>query len=133
MLSENDIARIAQRLATALSPIALGIFGSYATGAARARSDLDLFVILETQQRRAARSRAVHRLLYGTLYRIDAQVFTPQEFEDTVYQFQSFTWIVVRQARLYHWAEGAERVVPSLLPRVIASQPYLAGPRVAVS
>jgi predicted nucleotidyltransferase len=109
----------------ALSPVTLGIFGSYAIGMARGRSDLDLFVILETNERRAARMRAVHRLLFGTLYRIDAQVFTPREFEETAYEFQSFTWVVARQARLYHWAQGAEAVVPSLLPRLSASQMYL--------
>jgi len=125
MLSDNDIAGMAQRITTALSPVAVGIFGSYAIGSAKDHSDLDLFVILETLQRRAARSRAVHRVLFGTLYRIDAQVFTPREFEDTVYDFQSFTWVILRQARLYHWAEGAERLVPSLAPIVIASQAYL--------
>jgi uncharacterized protein len=125
MLSENDISGIARRLTAALSPLAVGIFGSYAIGSAKARSDLDLFVIQETQQRRAVRSRAVHRLLFGTLYRVDAQVFTPREFEDSVYEFQSFTWIIVRQARLYHWTKGAEQLVPSLVPRVLASRDYL--------
>jgi len=29
----------------------------------------------------------------------------------------SFTWLIARQARLYHWGEGAERLVPSLAQR----------------
>ena len=117
MLTENDIARITRRIVEAYAPLAVGTFGSYAIGAAKDRSDLDLFVIKEAPERPAARARAVQRLLFGVLRRLDVHVFTPEEFEDTVYEELSFTWVIARQARLYHWTEEAKRLVPSLLPR----------------
>gem|GEM_PF-6090726 len=73
------------------APLIVGTFGSYAVGTARDRSDLDLFVIKETPESPAARARAVQRLLFGILQPLDVHVFTPEEFEDTVYEELSFT------------------------------------------
>jgi predicted nucleotidyltransferase len=126
MLTENDIARIARRIAAAHAPLAVGIFGSYAIGTAHEGSDLDLFVIREPSAARPLNAQAIHRLLFGVLHPIDAHVFTPREFEDTVYEEQSFTWIIVRQARLYHWLDAAREVVPSLAPRAELNGPFAA-------
>ncbi len=114
MLTENDIARIARRIVAGYAPLVVGTFGSYAVGTARERSDLDLFAIKETPLPSGARTRAVHRLLHGVLHPLDVHVFTPAEFEETVYEELSFTWVIVRQARLYHWTKEAERLIPSL-------------------
>lgn len=115
MLSENDIARISRRIVEAYAPLVVGTFGSYAIGSARDRSDLDLFVIKETLEAPAARARVVQRLLFGVFHPLDVHVFTSEEFEGTVYEELSFTWVIARQARLYHLAEEARRLVPSLL------------------
>jgi predicted nucleotidyltransferase len=122
MLTDNDIARMAGRIVGAYAPLAVGIFGSYAIGSAHDGSDLDLFVIRHTKEPRSARARAVHRLLFDVLHPLDVHVFTPREFEDTVNDEQSFTWIIARQARMYHWTEEAATAVSSLLPRAAASQ-----------
>jgi predicted nucleotidyltransferase len=114
MLTENDVARISRRIVEGYAPLALGTFGSYAIGTPRDRSDLDLFVIKETSETPAARTRSVQRLLFGILHPLDVHVFTSEEFEDTVYEEQSFTWIIARQARLYYWAEEARKLIPSL-------------------
>src|SRR5271166_1949675 len=114
MLTENDIVRISRSIADAYAPLAVGTFGSYAIGSARETSDLDLFVIKRTSQRPEATARTVRRLLLGVFHPMDIRVFTAAEFEETVYQYLSFTWVVARQARLYHWTEEAAQVVPSL-------------------
>jgi len=123
MLTETDIARIAGRVAAAYRPVAVGIFGSYATGTATGRSDLDLFVIRKPGPAFPADSFAVRRLLFDVLHPIDVQVFDPAEFEESAYEDQSFTWVIVRQARLYHWDAEAGRAVPSLATRTAASLP----------
>ena len=117
MLTENDIARISRRIVEAYHPLAVGTFGSYAIGSARDRSDLDLFVIKDTPETPAARVRAVRRLLFAVIHPVDVHIFTPQEFEDTVYEQLSFTWVIARQACLYYWTEELKKLVPSLLPR----------------
>jgi predicted nucleotidyltransferase len=117
MLSEGDIARIARRIADGYGPLVVGTFGSYAIGTPKPRSDLDLFVIKATPVQPLARRNAIRRLLFGVLHPIDAHVFTPEEFEDTVGEVLSFTWVIARQARIYVWRDGAARATPSLIPR----------------
>ncbi|SRR5437870_1413077 len=119
MLTENDIAQITRRIVDAWAPLAVGTFGSYALGFARDRSDLDLFVIQQTSEPPEARVRLIRRLLFGVLHPIDVHVFTPEEFEESVDEELSFTWVIVRQACFYHWTEDAARLVPSLNRRRI--------------
>jgi predicted nucleotidyltransferase len=118
MLTEADIGRIVDRIVKGYGPLVVGTFGSYAVGLARSRSDLDLFVIKSTLEPASTRRRAVQRLLFGVLHRLDIHVFTPTEFEETADEELSFTWVIVRQARVYYWSESADRLVPSLWPRV---------------
>lgn len=117
MLTEGDIARISQRIVTGYGPLVVGTFGSYAIGSAKPRSDLDLFVIKRTPQLPPARRKTISRLLFGVLHPLDVHVFTPEEFEQDVKEELSFSWVIARQARIYHWAEGAARATPSLEPR----------------
>jgi predicted nucleotidyltransferase len=117
VLTQNDIKRIVDRIAVHYAPLAVGVFGSYATGAAHERSDLDLFVIKETLQRASARRQAVRRHILSILHPLDIHVFTPAEFEMEVGEYLSFAWIVARQARLYYWTDAATHMVPSLANR----------------
>jgi len=118
MLTENDIGRLAARIADAYRPLVVGTFGSYATGSVTSRSDLDIFMITGASGSAARDPRAVRRLLFHVLYPLDVHVFTPAEFEESAYEYQSFTWVIAQQARLYHWDREAEQAVPSLRPRV---------------
>jgi predicted nucleotidyltransferase len=114
MLSEADIGRIVERIVVGCAPLVVGSFGSYAVGRAHTRSDLDLFIIQRTSLPPFARRRAVMQHLFGVLHPLDVHVFTPGEFEDGVREELSFAWIIVRQARIYHWSASAAHWVPSL-------------------
>jgi predicted nucleotidyltransferase len=114
MLTEAEIDRIAKRIIEGYAPLVVGLFGSYAIGAAREGSDLDLFVIKQTLERPVARRRAVQRLLFGVMHKVDTPVFTPAEFEEGAYDEHMFQWVIARQARLYCWSAEASRQVPSL-------------------
>jgi predicted nucleotidyltransferase len=117
MLSDEDISRIAARIVVGYGPLVVGTFGSYAIGTAREGSDLDLFVIKETSESPAARRGAVQRILFGVLCPLDLHVFTAGEFEETVREELSFTWVIARQKRLYYWASEATQRVPSLVAK----------------
>ena len=71
MLSNDDIARIADRIVARQAPLVVGTFGSYAIGTARAGSDLDLFVIKDGAERPVARRRAIERTLFSVLHPLD--------------------------------------------------------------
>jgi predicted nucleotidyltransferase len=125
MLTEGDIRRIARHIVNACRPLAVGIFGSYAIGSPTDRSDLDLFVIRRPSGAPPADARVVRRLLFDVLHPLDVLVFTPDEFEDSAHEYQSFTWVIARQARLYHWDPEAGAAVPSLAPRAIDRPPHV--------
>ena len=116
MLTENDIGRISRRIVVGFAPLAVGTFGSYALGSAREQSDLDLFVI-KGGTNPGATAGAFRRLLFDVLHPLEVHVFTAEEFEESVHRCLSFTWVISRQAHLYHWTENAGRLVPSLRPR----------------
>jgi hypothetical protein len=78
-------------------------------------------VIKHGSERPAARNLAVRRLLFDVLHPLDIHVFTPAEFEETAYEYLSFTWVIARQARLYHWSDDAARQVPSLAPQLTSA------------
>jgi predicted nucleotidyltransferase len=118
MLTEQDIRRIVQRIVEGYGPIVVGTFGSYAIGVAHQRSDLDLLIIKKTIQPAAERKRAVYRLLFGILHPLDVQVFTPEEFQQSVNEQYSFICNITRQVRIYHWSSGAEQMLPSLQSRM---------------
>ena len=120
MLTEGDIARLAQRVARAYRPLAVGTFGSYAIGSPTDQSDLDLFIV-RREGGAPAHAHVVHRLLFDVLHPLDVLVFTPAEFEESAYAYQSFTWVIARQARLYHWDGAADQAIPSLAPRAMAN------------
>jgi predicted nucleotidyltransferase len=114
MLSDDDIARIVDRIVARQAPLVVGTFGSYAIGTARAGSDLDLFVIKDSAERPIAQRHAIQRTLFSVLHPLDIHVFTPEEFEERAYEALSFAWVIVRQARIYHATEDAKRRVRSL-------------------
>jgi predicted nucleotidyltransferase len=118
MLTEGDIERIAGRIVAGCGPLVVGTFGSYAVGLQKPKSDLDLFVITSGANHGTSRRAAIARHLFGILHPIDLHVFGARQFEDTVNEELSFTWLIARQARIYHWTQGAERLVPSLVPRL---------------
>lgn len=121
MLTETDIERIARVLAQSGDHLAVGTFGSHAVGAAGPKSDLDLFVITDTREPPAARRRAMRRAAFGVMHPLDIHVFTPEEFEAEAYEYLSFAWVIVRQAKLYHWSETAAARTPSLAAAAAAS------------
>ncbi len=119
MLTENDIHRIIDYIVRGCSPVAAGIFGSYATGIAGADSDLDVFVIRHTHGSAASRNVAIRRYLFGLMSPMDFAVFTPAEFAEGLRDPHSFISTVAAQARVYYWSREAEDCLPSLRAKLV--------------
>jgi predicted nucleotidyltransferase len=80
MLTSNDIERLRDRIAQALHPEKIFLFGSYAEGQATEESDIDLVVVMESDLQPHRRNVALKRLFPRRAFSLDAFVFTPQEF-----------------------------------------------------
>ena len=70
-----------KRIVSELKPEKIILFGSYAYGNPTPDSDVDLFVVIETNGKNKEMYRAVSRLLYPRQFPVDIIVKTPTEVE----------------------------------------------------
>ena len=73
-----------ERIVQELHPEKIILFGSYANGNPTPDSDVDLLVIMETDQPRVERSWTVSRLLIPRLFPVDILVKTRTEVEQAL-------------------------------------------------
>jgi predicted nucleotidyltransferase len=80
MLSTFDIDQLKERIAQAMKPEKIFLFGSYAENRATDDSDVDLVVIMDSELPLHKRNVALKRLFPRRSFSLDAFVFTPLEF-----------------------------------------------------
>jgi uncharacterized protein len=73
-----------KRIVSELKPEKIILFGSYAYGNPTPDSDVDLFVVIETNGKHKEMYRAVSRLLYPRQFPVDIIIKTPKEVEDAL-------------------------------------------------
>lgn len=92
-----------QRIAAALEPEKIYLFGSYAWGEPTQDSDIDLFIIVkESSQPPYRRSREVYRTLRGIREPIEVVVRTIAEVEKSRMVMSSLTKKVLEQGRVLY-------------------------------
>lgn len=80
MLSTFDIEQLKERIAQAMKPEKIFLFGSYAENRATDDSDVDLVVVMDSELPLHKRNVALKRLFPRRSFSLDAFVFTPLEF-----------------------------------------------------
>jgi len=80
MLSAFDIDQLKERIAQAMKPEKIFLFGSYAENRATEDSDVDLVVVMDSVLAPHQRNVALKRLFPRRSFSLDAFVYTPQEF-----------------------------------------------------
>ena len=81
MLTPNEINSLVQRIVSRIQPQKVILFGSYAKDKATINSDLDLFVIKETDIPVAHRADDLKPMLSQSLIPVDVHIYTPEEVE----------------------------------------------------
>ena len=76
------LRNIVQKIVAGVHPHKIILFGSYAYGTPSSDSDLDLLVIMDTEDRPAERVLAVSRLLRPRPFPMDILIRTPDEIAD---------------------------------------------------
>jgi predicted nucleotidyltransferase len=79
MLNIQDIQAIVDAIAERFSPEKIILFGSYASGHPTPDSDVDLLVIMNTQEPRHRRAVPMRLLFRPVPFAMDILVFTPDE------------------------------------------------------
>ena len=99
MIEKDKISEIVQKIALGYNPDKIILFGSYAFGNPDEDSDLDLFVIKETDLPRPQRTVQVRKMLYGAMIPIDLIVYTPKEIEESKNNKYSFVYEVLNTGK----------------------------------
>ncbi len=73
-MSKPDFKIITEKIVREYDPEAIVLFGSYAWGTPREESDVDLFIIKETDEPRIRRSCKIDKMFYPRDFFLDAIV-----------------------------------------------------------
>jgi predicted nucleotidyltransferase len=96
---EEQLKDVTGRIVEALAPQRIILFGSHAYGQPNSDSDVDLLVVMESDERPAARATRVSRLLRPRPFPMDIVVRTPQEIQERLAIGDYFMREVIRH---YH-------------------------------
>jgi predicted nucleotidyltransferase len=101
--SDNELLRtITTRIAEAVRPEKIILFGSWARGERGPHSDIDLLIIQESDLSRPQRYAQVRRLFWGMGVPMDILVYTPEEFARYQSVPGSFTHTVAREGKVLY-------------------------------
>ena len=83
ILTEEFLEEIVRRIVKAVQPEKIILFGSYAWGKPNKDSDVDLFIIKETDNTRKT-AMEIDRSIFPRPFPIDLLVYTPKKAEKSV-------------------------------------------------
>lgn len=78
---QDQLEEITRRIVEAFNPQRIIVFGSHAGGQPGPDSDVDLLIVMESDERPATRAMRISRLLRPRPFPLDILVRTPQEIE----------------------------------------------------
>ena len=78
-VTREQLQEVARRIKRAFDPQRILLFGSHAYGKPMPDSDVDLLVVMESNERAAARSAAIAKALLDIPFPMDILVRTPDE------------------------------------------------------
>jgi len=98
----ETLPQAVRRIARALQPEQIILFGSYAGGTPTPDSDVDLLVVMQTDAPSKDRSWAVSRLLLPRPFPVDILVRTPQEIERALAKGDFFIQGILKQGKVLY-------------------------------
>lgn len=104
---QATIQAIVDRIAEAVQPQKVILFGSWARGEQGPHSDIDLVVIQESTLSHPQRYAQIRRLFWGLGQPMDILVYTPEEFERYRSVPGSFTHTITREGKVLYERPGA--------------------------
>lgn len=80
--ADQEIKKITNQIVEKYQPEKIILFGSYAWGKPTKNSDVDLFIVKESDLSRRFRTTQVERILGSVSFPVDVLVYTPKEVEE---------------------------------------------------
>lgn len=101
-VTEALLEEISQRIIAAHQPEAVVLFGSYAGGEPTPDSDLDLLVVMASDEPMAQRIRRVADVAQVRFLPMDLLVYTPNEIDEQLAKGNSFIAEVLAKGRVLY-------------------------------
>jgi predicted nucleotidyltransferase len=101
-VTESLLADITQRIVEAFQPAWIVLFGSYAYGTPNLDSDLDLIVVMESDEPMARRMMRVAEVAQERFLPMDVLVYTPTEIEERLAKKDRFIEEVFAKGRVLY-------------------------------
>lgn len=113
MFTDKEINQLIDRIAARIQPQKILVFGSYAKGTATNKSDLDIFIIKETELPKANRSDDLKTILSNFLIPVDVHIYTPEEVEEYGRENFSFVNSVLKSGKTVYECQVTGGVSPN--------------------
>lgn len=102
MFNYNLVQETIDTIVREFEPEIIIVFGSVAKGTADEYSDLDLLVVMDTDQGYYVRASVIYRVVYRIPIPKDIIVLTPEEFESEKDNPLSFVSEIVRTGKVFY-------------------------------
>ena len=102
MVTQTQIVQLIKEIADGYKPEKIYLFGSYANGVPNKDSDIDLFIVKETDERKIHRPSKVRRMIKDYIAPMDIIVYTPKELEESMNLVVNIGKIAVQTGKLVY-------------------------------
>lgn len=99
---KQQIRDIADKIAQEYKPEKIILFGSHAWGKPSENSDVDLFVVKDTSDRRIDRSREVNNIVEDADFPMDILVYTPKEVDYELWLEDFFVQRIIEKGKVLY-------------------------------
>ena len=101
MAKKTIVTEIVDKIKTQFKPQKIILFGSYAWGKPTEDSDIDLFLIMESNLRRDKRALQVQKAFSQRTFPLDIIVYTPEEVKQSLERGNPFIKEILRKGESY--------------------------------
>jgi predicted nucleotidyltransferase len=99
---ENELEKVTQKIIDAFNPLKIILFGSQAYGLSNQDSDVDILIVMESNERPTERATRVSRLLRPRPFPMDILVRTPEEIHRRLTIGDHFIEDILRQGKILY-------------------------------
>jgi predicted nucleotidyltransferase len=107
---EERLIAIKDRIIEAFNPYQIIVFGSHVYGRPDSDSDVDLLIVMESEERPAQRAAQVSKLLQPRPFPLDILVRTPEEIRQRLEIGDYFIQEVMERGKVLYERDVSERV-----------------------
>ncbi len=104
MVTQEQIAQMAQKIAEQYQPEKIILFGSYAQGTASEQSDIDLLIVIKNSELpRHKRTQPIRKMLWGSIdVPKDILVYTQAEVDEWKHVKEAFITTAVNAGKVLY-------------------------------